>query len=82
MSENEWSIINASAKGLVVVIFLYLVFVVCRWVWRTLIRGVYAAQRNAPGAIENTAKFAGKATRKASTLAEKIKKAFDEGRKN
>ncbi len=81
MSDAEWSVADAAVKGVITVVFLYLVFAVCRWVWRTLIRGVRAAQRHAPTALENTAKVAGKATKEASTLASKLKKAFDEGRK-
>ena len=81
MSDAEWSVADAAVKGVITVVFLYLVFAVCRWVWRTLIRGVRAAQRHAPTALENTAKVAGKATKEASTLASKLKKAVDEGRK-
>ena len=81
MSDAEWSVANAAVKGVISVVFLYFVFAVCRWVWRTLIRGARAAQRHAPTALESTAKVAGKATKEASTLASKLKKAFDEGRK-
>ena len=81
MSDAEWSSANAAVKGVISVVFLYIVFAVCRWIWRTLIRGARAAQQHAPTALESTAKIAGKATKEASTLARKLKKSFDEGRK-
>ena len=81
MSDAEWSVADAALKGAISVLFLYFVFAICRWIWRTLIRGVHAAKRHTPTALENTAKAAGKAAKEASTLASKVKKAFDEGRK-
>ena len=36
MSDAEWSVANAAVKGVISVVFLYFVFAVCRWVWRTL----------------------------------------------
>ena len=37
MSDAEWSVANAAVKGVISVVFLYFVFAVCRWVWRTLL---------------------------------------------
>ena len=72
---------DAFVKGTLTVIFLYVVFAVCRWIWRVVIRGAKAVQRHAPDALEGTARGAGKVTKQASAFGRKIKKAFDEGRK-
>ena len=72
---------DAFVKGTLTVIFLYVVFAVCRWIWRVVIRGAKAVQRHAPDALEGTARGAGKVTKQASALGSKLKKAFDEGRK-
>jgi len=68
-------------KGALTIAFIYVVFGACRWVWRLFVRGAQAARRHAPNALENTARATGKATKQASALGSKLKKAFDEGRK-
>ena len=72
---------DAIAQGIITVVGLYAIFAACRWVWQLIVRGARAAHRHAPDALENTAKATGKATKQASALASKLKKAFDEGRK-
>lgn len=47
MSDAEWSVANAAVKGVISVVFLYFVFAVCRWVWRTLMV-VMAAKKARP----------------------------------
>ena len=47
MSDAEWSVANAAVKGVISVVFLYFVFAVCRWVWRTLLV-VMAAKKARP----------------------------------
>ena len=75
------SLIDSAAKGILVVLYLYVIFYVCRWAWRLLIRSAKAARRHAPDSLEGAARATGKSMKMASELGRKLKKAFDEGRK-
>lgn len=56
MSDAEWSVANAAVKGVISVVFLYFVFAVCRWVWRTLTN--QAATTTASGATAEALRHA------------------------